>query len=287
MRALHNVIMIAVLGSLLFTGCNSLSDGTDDTDNNSSQEQTTQVQITEELTTQEQTADPEVEMNNNYAETASIKIVDISDDMFAEKMQYDLTAEQVRGFIDSLDDMNELPRRAGGRGYYTLSLYDKNGELIDDIQVDLNKRFTDSKGVSYRSDKMKAWLGSVESSLDMSIASVLGRTPSQNYFSLMSEASSGSLKEEMKTNFDKVLDKKLSEDDVMGLADALRDAEISVSTSEISEKKYTVDVYDEYGASLYILYADSDLNVFTDYGYEVSGGNIKEWMEQSINDQQS
>lgn len=288
MKSIHKRLIIAVFCSLLFTGCSALSNTSSDSDQTSSkesatQEQTAVEQTTQEQITQEQTTDPEVEMNINYAEVASIQIVDISDDMYEEKLQYDLTSEQVDGFIASIDDLTLSNKKSGNKGCYKLNMYDKDGNLIDVWKVNILKYITNNKGETYKSDSIKTWLKSVEGTFNISLESIFSRKPAKNYFSLMSEASFGKIHELTENNFQESLDIDLNEKDINEMTSSLQNVEFSGTASNNIKKKYTIDVFNENGATLYILYADENLKIYNDFGYEISGGNIKEWLEKLIN----
>lgn len=269
MKQIYKRILTVLLCSVLCTGCGINNDGTIGDNTNSSQEQNTHV---------------EVEMDIDYSKVASIQIVDVSEDMYEEAMQYDLTTEQVNGFIDVLNDLVEVDVQSGNRSCYRMNLYDGAGNPIDSIEVDSNKCITSSNGTVYeKGAKFEEWLTNVELSLGISLDSVWGRRPSKQYFSLLTLADTASLDEVKETNFDEGLELEISKEDIEELSQHMANVSFSKKAKELDEYKYVIEFFSSQEASLYILYVDNKLNVYTEYGYEISGGGVKDWVKAVIN----
>ena len=276
MKNIHKGILISACCMLMITGCGST------TDDNTNTNVTTESQVTEANVTEEETTDVSNESIDRFSEITSIKIVDISDDLYEDKLEYTLTTEQVSSFLELQNDLYLNDKRSGSYEWYKLELYGKDDALIDTFSVGTNYFITDSAGRSYKSDKLKDWLKSVTESYDMSISKVCGRQPSDNYFKFMSEGSSGRLDEKAETNFDKVLELELTETDIKELSSALENIEFSKEAIADIPFKYTIEVYNKYGAFLYAIYVDENMHIYTDYGYEITGGTITDWVEERI-----
>lgn len=276
MKSIHKGILISACCMLLFTGCGST------TDDNTNTNVTTESQVTEANVTEEATTDVNNGSIDRFSEITSIKIVDISDDLYEDKLEYTLTSEQVSSFIELQSDLSLYDKRSGSHEWYKLELYGKNDELIDTFAVGANYFITDSTGRSYSSDKLKDWLKSVTESYDMSISKVCGRQPSDNYFKFMSEGTSGRFDEKAETNFDKVLELELTETDIKELSSALENIEFSKEATADIPFKYTIEVYNKYGAFLYAIYVDENMHIYTEYGYEITGGTITDWVQERI-----
>jgi len=281
MKSMHKGILISACCMLLFTGCNSTTDDAN-VNNASTEAQVTEIETTAAQVTEEETTDVNSGSIDRFSEITSIKIVDISDDLYEDKLEYTLTSEQVSSFIELQSDLSLYDKRSGSHEWYKLELYGKDDEPIDTFAVGVNYFITDSTGRSYSSDKLKDWLKSVTESYDMSISKVCGRQPSDNYFKFMSEGTSGRFDEKAETNFDKVLELELTETDIKELSSALENIEFSKEATADIPFKYTIEVYNKYGAFLYAIYVDENMNIYTEYGYAITGGTITDWVEERI-----
>ena len=281
MKSIHKRILISACCMLLFTGCGSTTDDAN-INNTSTEAQVTEIETTEAQVTKEEPTDVNSGSIDRFSEITSIKIVDISDDLYEDKLEYTLTSEQVSSFIELQSDLSLYDKRSGSHEWYKLELYGKNDLLIDTFAVGTNYFITDSAGRSYKSDKLKDWLKSVTESYDMSISKVSGRQPSDNYFKFLSEGTSGRFTEKAETNFDKVLELELTETDIKELSSALENTEFSKEATTDIPFKYTIEVYNKYGAFLYAIYVDENMHIYTEYGYEITGGTITDWVEERI-----
>ena len=51
---------------------------------------------------------------------------------------------------------------------------------------------------------------------------------------------------------------------------------------ESKNYKYTVEIFDEHGADLYILRINENGDMFNGYGYEIIGGSTREWYQDML-----
>jgi hypothetical protein len=236
--------------------------------------QTTEAKSTEIETTEAKTSDDSGEISDIYADVESIKVLDVTDGMYEDEMSYDLTPDQVKVFIDSINKSDVKDKPPGCKGYYRLELYGKDGVLIDTLMVDYSRNVINSQGRVFSSAELESNLKSMEEANGITLNDVWSRTPGGNYFTLMSDGSFGEIIEITETSFDVGLDLKLSKDDINGLMEALNNTEISKKPIDKDDFKYKIEVLSEEGASIYIFVVDEDMRIYTEYGYEISGGGI-------------
>ena len=110
---------------LLFTGCNSTTDDAN-VNNASTEAQVTEIETTAAQVTEEETTDVNSGSIDRFSEITSIKIVDISDDLYEDKLDYTLTSEQVSSFIELQSDLSLYDKRSGSHEWYKLELYGKD-----------------------------------------------------------------------------------------------------------------------------------------------------------------
>ncbi|MBO7426267.1 MAG: hypothetical protein J6U23_11375 [Clostridiales bacterium] len=285
MKFVNKGLLISVCCMLLIAGCSSTTNETTVSDVSTeariTEQETTEVQETE-ASTEVQETEVSDESVDQSSEITLMKIVDITDDMYEDKLEYTLTPEQVSTFIEIQDELSVCEKGAGWLQWYELEMYGQDDGLIDILKVDMNYHITDSTGQTYESGKLEDWLKSTEESFDMSYSAFRERIPSDNYFMRMSEGFFGELDEKAETNFDEVLSLDLNETDINELSDALENVEFAKEATTDIAKKYSIIVYGRNGGCLYEIFVDEDMHIYTDFGYEITGGTIKDWVEERI-----
>ena len=283
MRKLRKGMIIAFC-SLMLTGCGTAQAQTTEartTETQTTETQTTETATTEEQTTEAKTTDDSGEVSGLYTDVAAIRIVDETDGRYEGSMLYDLTPEQVQGFIEAINESDAMDYVPGAAAFYRLNLYGEDGTLIETFEVNSHRSMIDSSGRGTNGFAIEAWLESMEEEYGITYESVWGRQPADDYFILMSEGASGSFREITETNFDQGIELDLTKDDISELTEALKDTEISKESKEVNPK-YMFDVFSEDGAALYYFVVDENMKIYTDYGYELTGGGIADWVAKRI-----
>lgn len=276
--------MIITFCSLMLTGCGTAQAQTTEartTEVQTTEARTTEAETTEEQTTEAKTTDDSGEVSGLYTDVAAIRIVDETDGRYEGAMLYDLTPEQVQGFIEAINESDAMDYVPGAAAFYRLNLYGEDGTLIETFEVNSHRSMIDSSGRGTNGFAIEAWLESMEEEYGITYESVWGRQPADDYFILMSEGASGNFREITETNFDQGIDLNLTKDDISELTEALKDTEISKESKEINPK-YMFDVFSEDGAALYYFVVDENMKIYTDYGYELTGGGIADWVAKRI-----
>lgn len=276
--------MIITFCSLMLTGCGTAQAQTTEartTEVQTTEARTTEAETTEEHTTEAKTTDDSGEVSGLYTDVAAIRIVDETNGRYESAMLYDLTPEQVQGFIEAINESDAMDYVPGAAAFYRLNLYGEDGTLIETFEVNSHRSMIDSSGRGTNGFAIEAWLESMEEEYGITYESVWGRQPADDYFILMSEGASGNFREITETNFDQGIDLNLTKDDISELTEALKDTEISKESKEVTPK-YKFDVFSEDGAALYYFVVDENMKIYTDYGYELTGGGIADWVAKRI-----
>lgn len=214
----------------------------------------------------------------DYSDVKSISISDIFDNMYKNDLYYNLSEEQVDEFKNSVDDLVKISGQSGSRPYYKINIYDSKNNVIDYFYVDINNCIIDSNGNLYnKKGKIKDWIANVENCFHISLDSVFGRCPSNEYFSLLQFATKANLNEIVRTNFDQKLKIEISPDDIDELFHLISKANFSEKPVDIDSYKYILEFFSSSGQSMYIIYIDKDINWYNEYGYQILSDDVKRW----------
>lgn len=220
-----------------------------------------------------------------FGKATAIRVADVTDGMYEEPLQIDLTAEEVEAFLKIHPEVNPSEKALGfGGKRYVLQLFDGNGNETGRLTVMSHGTVIGDDGTTYKQEgEFKDWITAVEASHDI----FWDRRPGADYFVLLSEdGCHGDLVEWVETNFDEGIDADLTNEDVTALKEALEGVTYSDTTTDVSYNseivKYSVDIFSGHGASLYTLRISENGNIYNEAGYEITGGSIHEWVQDML-----
>lgn len=279
MKGLLKTVMPIALCTAFLAGCQS----------------TTEVKGTDPVVNTGIAADPVVNTDDVpevlgtaedvFGKATAIRVADVTDGMYEEPLQIDLTAEEVEAFLKIHPEVNPSEKALGfGGKRYVLQLFDGNGNETGRLTVMSHGTVIGDDGTTYKQEgEFKDWITAVEASHDIS----WDRRPGADYFVLLSEdGCHGDLVEWVETNFDEGIDADLTNEDVTALKEALEGVTYSDTTTDVSYNseivKYSVDIFSGHGASLYTLRISENGNVYNEAGYEITGGSIHEWVQDML-----
>ena len=240
------------------------------------------------------TTEPEIEDDTKietaediFGKVSAITVVDLVDDMYEEPLEVKLTSAEVAAFMEIHPETNTSDKALGHHAEYSLQLYDESGNEAERLTVLSFYTVADEDGNVYnKTGEFETWLNDIELSHDLSVNGLHGRKPGDDYFILLSAGAYGMMEERRETNFDEGLEADLTAEDIAALGEALEGVSFSDTTTDMSFEsknyKYTVEIFDEHGADLYILRINENGDMFNGYGYEIIGGSTREWYQDML-----
>lgn len=222
-------------------------------------------------------------MNIDYSNISSIELCDLYEDMYSSKLSYLFSTDEVSTFLESVSSITESDVPSGSRAYYQLKLRDGNNDIIDIWTIDSYASITSLNGKNFvRNGEIDALLTSIEKKNKLSLDSVYGRSPGTNYFYMLQYAKTAEIDEMTETNFDNGIELELSEIEISDFTDCVQKEKFSKKAKKIDDYKYVVEFFSENEASLYIFYVDKEWKVFTEYGYELTEGEVSKYIKEII-----
>ena len=240
------------------------------------------------------TTEPEIEDDTKietaediFGKVSAITVVDLVDDMYEEPLEVKLTSAEVAAFMAIHPETNPSEKALGHKAEYALQLYDEGGNEAGRLTVlNYDTVVYEDGNVYKKSDEFETWLTDIEISHDLSLNNMYGRKPGDDYFMMLSAGAYGIMDERLETNFDEGLEADLTSEDIAALGEALEGVSFSDTTTDMSFEsknyKYTVEIFDEHGADLYILRINENGDVFNGYGYEIIGVSIHGWVQDML-----
>ncbi|MBR3630291.1 MAG: hypothetical protein IKN55_07465 [Oscillospiraceae bacterium] len=220
----------------------------------------------------------------DYNTISKVRLTDAFEGMMSDTIAEELPAAFVDQFHEAAGEITESDHPSGCRMYYALNMYTSSEDVAEQWIVDSHDCIISSNGKTYkRSGKLDAWLTHIETSYGLTLDSVYGRKPTANYFAMLQDAVSADFDEITATNFDKGFEYSANQAEISGLISAMgTDVKFSGKGKVPDSYQYTVEFFDQNGASLYILYIDKKGRIYTEYGYEITSSGLSDWLKSII-----
>ena len=215
---------------------------------------------------------------------AKIQIADSISGAYKQDMLIDVDDSLIDQFIIANESILADESSVLRTPMYDLKLYDETGSLLSVWTVDVFKIITTSDGLKINrknNEKLDAFLSKIEAEYNLQ-QDLFKRVPGENYYSMLENASSVYFNSQERSQFDGDNNKiryEVSTDAIYELKSNWRNIDISAFKSEGYSLKYTVNVYDANGISIYAIHIDNQNRIYTSYGYELTGDFISEWLE--------
>lgn len=218
-----------------------------------------------------------------------IQIADSISGAYNQDMLIDVDNSLIEQFISATEGVLLENNCVVRTPMYDLKLYDETGDLISVWTVDVFKAIVTSEGLRMNrknNENLDAILSEIESRYNLG-QNLLQRTPGNNYYSMLKNASSVYFNSQERSQFDgdsKKIRCAVSVDTVNELKNNWKKIKISPLKSESYSLKYTINIYDVNGISIYTIHIDAQNKIYSSYGYELSGNFIVKWVDTVISE---
>lgn len=220
----------------------------------------------------------------DIVDAISIKIIDVVDNRYDDTLDITLTQDEFQKIKEAFYEGVEVKNaQFDSMPLYSLQFLDKDGKETGCLIVDKQNTLQMRDGTSfYRRGEIDKVLSSIEEKYEIKKDKCL-RKPGENYFSLLSYAYKGAFYEVMESDFIEGLYTELDTDQIHKLEIAAKDFQVKDQRENVSTNlKYVVQIYSIGGGLICELRMFKDGTVCTMEGYEIESSQIKNWIENVI-----
>ena len=211
----------------------------------------------------------------DFNDIASAYLTDVENDMYTDALREELDPELIQSFNTLAKTAAVSDSLSSGRPLYAISFYDdQDNEKLKAVVTDTRCVLINSEVFS--GESFKDILDRIEQEYCLDDA-LWEREPSSNYFALMKDAESADIYENVEDHFSSSRCAVLSEELIEQLKKSAGSIEI-IGKAENFEIRYALRVYSKDESSLYVFYADDEGKTYTEFGYEVKGIPLNNWI---------
>lgn len=164
---------------------------------------------------------------------------------------------------------------------YSISFFDSEGEIIEKWDIDTYRTIRTLCGTKFsREGQIDEILTTIEEKYDSGY-NLLEQIPGEEYYVLISEASSGYFRKQVSDNFDDSIDYEVPENILQEIKNGWQSIKIEPIRMDYTAV-YTINLYNNDGNGLYAFHIDSSNNVYTSTGYPLEGDFINNWVDTII-----